>query len=103
MHALPRRCVQCKTLIAKGSRCAACTPPKANTTSRGYGSAWAKLSKAVVRRDGYVCAYCGRRATTADHVVPKARGGTDDMSNLVAACRSCNGRKGVRISDQARR
>lgn len=79
MRGLPRRCVQCKTLIAKGSRCPACTPEKANTTSRGYGSAWAKLSKAVVRGDGHVCVYCGRRAT-ADHVVPKARGGTDDMS-----------------------
>jgi hypothetical protein len=34
-----------------------------------------------------------RRATTADHVVPKAKGGTDAMTNLVAACVQCNSGK----------
>ena len=37
------------------------------------------------------CAYCGDPApTTVDHVTPVSRGGTDDRSNLVPACRSCN-------------
>lgn len=40
------------------------------------------------------CVYCGaKRDLTIDHVVPESRGGTDEVSNLVVACRSCNGRK----------
>lgn len=96
MSTLPRRCVQCKTLIAKGSRCAKCTPPKGNTTQRGYGAAWAKLSKQIIRRDRGVCYWCGGPADTTDHLVPKSCGGTDDPTNLVASCRTCNGRKGNR-------
>jgi 5-methylcytosine-specific restriction endonuclease McrA len=31
----------------------------------------------------------------ADHVIPRAFGGSDHISNLAAAHRSCNGRKGA--------
>src|ERR1022692_3786087 len=31
---------------------------------------------ALMRRDNYQCAYCGHRAETIDHVVPRSRGGT---------------------------
>ena len=30
-----------------------------------------------------------------DHIIPKARGGTDDEENLWLACRMCNGFKGT--------
>lgn len=45
------------------------------------------------------CAYCRKalhplRDFCIDHVIPKCAGGTDDLSNLVAACRLCNNRKG---------
>lgn len=40
------------------------------------------------------CAYCGKKIKykdmQVDHVKPKARGGTDDLDNLLPACRSCN-------------
>ena len=42
---------------------------------------------------GHDCVYCGVKADTIDHVVALARGGTDDMSNLVPACKSCNSSK----------
>lgn len=49
------------------------------------------FSKAgVLRRDRFTCAYCGRSATTVDHVVPLAKGGVSSWLNLVAACRACN-------------
>jgi 5-methylcytosine-specific restriction endonuclease McrA len=41
-----------------------------------------------------LCVYCDRRATTVDHVVPLAAGGSNDISNLVPACGSCNSSKG---------
>lgn len=51
----------------------------------------------VLRRDNHTCRYCGASAPdaklTVDHVTPVALGGTDDPSNLVAACRDCNAGK----------
>lgn len=48
----------------------------------------------VLRRDNHTCRYCGGTAPnvilTVDHVTPVALGGTDEPSNLVAACRDCN-------------
>lgn len=43
------------------------------------------------------CAYCGRTDAPLcrDHVVPVAKGGTNDIDNIVPACRPCNSRKGA--------
>lgn len=63
-----------------------------------------KLTKReVLRRDDYTCQYCGQKTThlTIDHVVPRHLGGAHDWSNLVAACPSCNHRKGGRTLEQA--
>lgn len=42
------------------------------------------------------CAYCGARDTPLEieHLVPKARGGSDRVSNLTLACHGCNEAKG---------
>lgn len=61
-------------------------------------SQWAREDFARARRilDG-ACAYCGStESLTLDHVVPLARGGSHAIENLVAACRTCNSRKGAR-------
>ena len=52
----------------------------------------------VFRRDNYTCQYCGRRDTplTVDHILPKHLGGQHTWVNVVAACPSCNHRKGGR-------
>lgn len=42
------------------------------------------------------CVYCGTEPPpklTADHLIPKHRGGLDSADNLVWACRSCNSSK----------
>lgn len=48
----------------------------------------------VLARDGFKCVYCGRAASEValevDHRVPLAHGGSNDESNLCAACRDCN-------------
>ena len=57
--------------------------------------------ESVLRRDGHRCAYCGRHATTVDHLVPSSRGGPWTWLNTVAACRLCNGRKADRTPAEA--
>lgn len=62
-----------------------------------------RLRYEVLRRDGHACRYCGRSAPevrlTVDHVVPTALGGSDDSSNLVAACSDCNSGKSASAPD----
>ena len=55
----------------------------------------------ILKRDRNTCGYCGERATTIDHVMPKSRGGKDTWTNLVAACEPCNGRKRDRTPEEA--
>lgn len=59
----------------------------------------------VLKRDNHTCRYCGGTAPdvilTVDHVTPVALGGTDDPSNLVAACRDCNYGKASTSPDDA--
>ncbi|MFE2939932.1 HNH endonuclease [Streptomyces sp. NPDC059255] len=57
--------------------------------------------RGVLIRDQHRCAYCGRRATTVDHVVPRSRGGADSWLNTVASCAEDNHRKADRTPDQA--
>ncbi len=52
--------------------------------------------RALFARDGGLCAYCGRTATSVDHVVPRSRGGRHEWENVVAACSRCNRVKGDR-------
>ncbi len=56
----------------------------------------------VLRRDAYTCRYCRSvdNPITVDHVVPVALGGSDDPSNLVAACRDCNAGKSSSTPDE---
>ena len=53
-------------------------------------------------RDEFCCQYCGAKGDlTFDHVVPRARGGVTSWENVVAACSSCNLRKGSRSLHQS--
>jgi len=54
----------------------------------------------VIWRDNNRCQYCSQIFSTdkltIDHVVPKSRGGEKSWTNLVAACKKCNQKKGCR-------
>lgn len=56
---------------------------------------------AIFQRDGFTCAYCGRRPPNAvleiDHIVPLAEGGTNDDTNLITSCEDCNAGKGKKV------
>ena len=54
--------------------------------------------KNIFARDKGRCVYCGVKVTlssfTIDHVVPRSHGGGTSWENVVAACMTCNNRKG---------
>ncbi|PSQ62973.1 MAG: hypothetical protein BRD27_01495 [Bacteroidetes bacterium QH_10_64_19] len=54
---------------------------------------WAYL----LHRDHHRCVYCDTTgvALEQDHVVPRSRGGSDRIGNLVVSCRPCNEAKGT--------
>jgi 5-methylcytosine-specific restriction protein A len=81
---------------------------KQSRHARGYGTAWDKLRKLVLRRDCYLCQckHCKAKhrtlsATEVDHVISKAeakrRGWTqrqtDNPNNLAAINAYCHKRK----------
>ncbi len=58
-------------------------------------------------RDGDRCFWCGTGfvmgwtgptlpddAPTIDHVIPRSKGGTNDLDNLLLACNKCNNKRG---------
>lgn len=59
-----------------------------------------RLRFSILERDGFACRYCGARAPRAelqvDHILPRAKGGTNHPDNLVTACRDCNAGKSAR-------
>ncbi len=61
--------------------------------------------RAVLKRDGFRCQYCGGTFSEAelnlDHVVPRDRGGRTAWENIVTACIRCNSRKADRLPHQA--
>jgi hypothetical protein len=58
----------------------------------------------VAQRARYCCEYCLSQVHYApdpfavDHIVPRALGGANDLSNLAYACLGCNGRKFTRTT-----
>ena len=56
--------------------------------------------RGVLRRDAHRCAYCGKAASTIDHVQPRSSGGKDTWENLVACCLRCNNIKGDRTPQE---
>lgn len=60
------------------------------------GRSAARLTALTLSTWGTICHLCGcDGADTADHIVPRSRGGTDELANLRPAHRSCNSRRGA--------
>ena len=61
--------------------------------------------RAIYRRDGYRCQYCGRKPGTSeltiDHILPSSRGGKTTWGNCCLACVACNSLKADRTPEQA--
>jgi hypothetical protein len=55
-----------------------------------------ELREYLLQKWGRKCAYCGKSniPLQIEQIVPKAKGGTDRVSNLTLACQKCNQKKG---------
>lgn len=65
-----------------------------------------KVRFEVFKRDNFTCQYCGKSAPdvvlNADHIKPVAKGGTNELINLVTSCFDCNsGKKDRELSDNS--
>lgn len=83
-------------------------PPRTPTPDEGHpsprlaswsGRASAELTGLVLRTFGRRCHICGLSeppATTADHIIPRSKGGPDTVDNMRPAHKSCNSSRGAR-------
>lgn len=62
-------------------------------------------ASAIRKRDGNVCQYTGKPLNkdnfSLDHIIPRSKGGKDSWTNLVAADKSVNTRKGNKYNHEA--
>lgn len=60
-----------------------------------------KVRNEVMEKYEYKCVWCGtQKNLSIDHILPRSRGGKDDIQNLSVACRSCNTRKGSKTAEE---
>jgi 5-methylcytosine-specific restriction endonuclease McrA len=64
------------------------------------GSYSAQEWRELCAKYGHVCLCCGKATRlTPDHVVPIAKGGSNDISNIQPLCLPCNLRKSTKTTD----
>lgn len=60
---------------------------------------WKRMRPFILRRDQFICYWCGGVARTVDHRLSVAEGGHPFApDNLVAACRPCNSARGAEVT-----
>jgi hypothetical protein len=61
-----------------------------------------ELKEYLLLKWGHQCAYCKQTGVPLqiEHIVPKARGGSDRIINLTLACGYCNQKKGNRTAQE---
>lgn len=89
-----RACLKCGSL-SEAVRC-----PRHALRKRPRGNAFEPTRQRVLQRDGRRCQIrldcCTGYADVVDHIIHLSAEGSDDDSNLRAACRACNLKRGNR-------
>lgn len=63
------------------------TPKKKNQFKYEY----VQIRPLVLERDNHTCQKCGSKGyLEVNHIIPKSKGGTNDMSNLITLCDLCH-------------
>lgn len=94
-----RPCIEpgCPTLTSK-TRCAAHERERQQVRGHRGMDAEYRRHRLIVLAASDICWRCHKPgATTADHVIPRAHGGSNDLSNLRPACARCNYSAGATV------
>lgn len=83
----------CPSMVdGRAAYCPSHAPKKAaylgNRNRKSSGWEWSRIRRRVLSRAGFSCEMEGCRApaTEVDHIIPRSRGGSDEMDNLRALC-----------------
>ena len=58
-----------------------------------------KQRQAAKQSDDHTCVECGsKKNLTVDHIVPRAKGGTNHRRNLQVLCQPCNNKKADKLT-----
>jgi len=89
----PKACAEvgCLEAATKRGRCAAHQVQPWVGAYRVEPPGWDRLRRSVLL--GAQCVACGSTPDVVDHIVPLARGGSWDITNLQPMCRACHHRK----------
>ena len=89
----------CPNLVTQG-RCPQHTTRRPDTrppsSQRGYSTHWHQTRGRYLTQHP-LCVACGQRATDVDHIISRAKGGSDEWSNLQSLCHSCHSRKTAQV------
>jgi 5-methylcytosine-specific restriction endonuclease McrA len=100
------RCPGRALILPGDGRCPSCKSAnqrrrdvwRGNSRQRGYDAEYIRNRKALLADGPHPCGWgCGRVATTVDHRIPLARGGTNAIENLMPSCSLCNSSRGSRL------
>ena len=77
--------------------------PEVSGTEYQQGTLWGyEVREYLLEKYNRTCQYCLVKDTPleVEHIVPRSKGGSDRVSNLTIACRSCNEKKGNRSVEE---
>ena len=70
---------------------------KVYTKDKAYNES---IREELIKVFGKVCCYCGNKLyvkeLTLDHVMPREKGGSNRVANILFSCRKCNSMKGTK-------
>lgn len=87
------KCLHKKWRDANPEKVKAAVNRRRSNKAKAKGACTAEQLQARIDFYGGRCAYCGAKATVADHVKPLARGGTNFPANIRPSCTHCNSSK----------
>ncbi len=73
--------------------------PEVSGVEYQQGTLWGyEVREYLLEKWGRKCAYCGAEHVPLqiEHIIPKAKGGSNRVSNLTLACERCNQKKGAK-------